>query len=152
MKRHEPTAKNPHRPGARWLLAGLVVVCGVDLIMDGAAFVRTGIYLALAAGPRALKALGGAGAIGCGILAFLVERPWDGMAVGLAFIFLMALSGARDFMTFLYAAFGLWLVLGIAIRLTGLLEVDPELLFLGVQIATFAALKSWRLIERLRAA
>jgi hypothetical protein len=135
-----------------WLLASLVVVGSIDLFVDGAAFVRTGAYLVLAAGPRALKALGVAGAIGCGVLAFRVERPWDGMAIGLVCVFLMALSGARDFMTFLYAAFGLWLVLGIAIRFTGLPEVDPELLFLGVQVAIFAALKSWRLIERLRAA
>jgi hypothetical protein len=135
-----------------WLLAGLVIVGSIDLFMDGAALVRTGIYLVLAVGPRALKVLGAVGAVGCGVLALRVERPWDGMAVGLVFISLMALSGARDFMTFLYAAFGLWLVLGIAIRFTELLEVDPEQLFLVVQIAIFAALKSWRLIERLRAA
>lgn len=49
-------------------------------------------------------------------------------------------------------AVGPWLVLGIAIRLTGVLEIDSELLFLGVQIAAFAAPKSRRLIERLRAA
>ena len=70
----------------------------------------------------------------------------------LVFIFLMALSGARDFMAFLYGAFGLWLVLGVLFRLFGLLELDLELLFLGTQAATFAALKLRRLIERLRAA
>ncbi len=134
-----------------WLLVCLVVVGSIDFHMDGAAAVRTAIYLALAAGPRPLKALGTAGAVGCSLLALSLERPWDAAAAGFVFIFLMALSGARDFMTFLYATFGLWLGFGITNRLTGLLDVEPELSFLGVAIATFSALKSWRLIERLRA-
>ncbi len=135
-----------------WLLAGLIIIGLLDLIMDAMPLIGTGVYLLLAAGPRALAALGTAGAVGCGWLAVRLERPWDGLAVGLTFIFLMALSGTRDFMTFLYGAFGLWLVLGVLIRLLGLFEVDLELLFLGTQAATFAALKLRRLIERLRAA
>ncbi len=135
-----------------WLLAALIIVGMLDLFIDAMPLVGTGVYLLLATGPRALTTLGVAGALGCGWLAMRLERPWDGLAVGLSFIFLMALSGARDFMAFLYGAFGLWLVLGVLFRLFGLLELDLELLFLGTQAATFAALKLRRLIERLRAA
>jgi hypothetical protein len=135
-----------------WLLAGLIIVGMLDLLLDAMPLIGTGVYLLVAAGPRALAALGAAGAIGCGWLALRLEDPWDGLAVGLVFIFLMALSGTRHFMTFLYGAFGLWLVLGIAIRFSGLPGIDPELLFLGAQAATFATIKLWRLTERLRAA
>lgn len=135
-----------------WLLAGLIIVGMLDLFIDAMPLIGTGVYLLLATGPRVLAALGLAGALGGGWLAVRLERPWDGLTVGVTFIFLMALSGARDFKTFLYGAFGLWLVLGIAIRFTGLIEVDPELLFLGAQAATFAALKLRRLAQRLRAA
>jgi hypothetical protein len=133
-----------------WLLAALIIVGMLDLFVDAMPLIGTGVYLLLATGPRTLAALGTAGALGCGWLAVRLEGPWDGLAVGLTFIFLMALCGARDFVAFLCGAFGLWLALGVVIRITGLLELDPELLFLGTQVATFAALKSWRLAERLR--
>ncbi|MDH3596059.1 MAG: J domain-containing protein [Rhodospirillales bacterium] len=136
----------------KWLLAILIIIGLQDLVMDAMPLIGTGVYLLLATGPRALNTLGVAGALGCAWLAVRLERPWDGLAVGVTFIFLMALSGTRDFMAFLYGAFGLWLVLGLLIRLLGLFEVDLEVLFLGTQAATFAALKLRRLIERLRAA
>jgi hypothetical protein len=135
-----------------WLLAALIVAGMLDLFIDAMPLVGAGVYLVLAAGPRALTALGAAGAVGCGWLALRLEGPWDGLAVGLAFIFLMSLCGARDVLAFLCGAFGLWLALGLVLRLTGLLSVDPELLFLGTQAAVFAALKFRRLAERLRAA
>ncbi len=119
--------------------------------MDGATVVRTSVYLLLATGPWALKAMGAAGVVGCGLLTLRLERPRDAMAAGVVLILLMALSGARDFMTFLYASFGLWLGIGIANRLIGLLEIEQEVLFLGVAVVTFAALKSWRLVQWLRA-
>ncbi len=67
--------------------------------MDGATVVRTSVYLLLATGPWALKAMGAAGVVGCGLLTLRLERPRDAMAAGVVLILLMALSGARDFMT-----------------------------------------------------
>jgi hypothetical protein len=70
----------------------------------------------------------------------------------IAFIVLMATSGARDFMLFLYTSFGLWFAFAFAMRAGLLPEARIDLVFLGAQFIAFIGVKAWRLGARLRAA
>ncbi len=100
------------------------------------------------------RAFAAAFVVFCGMFAWylLEEPPWSYVVTGAAFLAAIAMAGRRDCAKFFLCCVALWAALGLFAlvwpRLTTV--IAPDVYFWVVQIAVFAAVKSWRLIEQQR--
>ncbi|MCH8096907.1 MAG: hypothetical protein IID53_07495 [Proteobacteria bacterium] len=141
-------------PGADALLLMLVVFGLYALILSTTPLTRSlTTPLLWISGNRAAAHVGGF--VVCLVIFvwyLAVEPPRSYIATGTAFLTMIAMSGRRDSGKYVLCCLALWAGMALLAYLwpRPMTGIAPDVYFWAIQITVFAAIKSWRLVERHR--